>query len=164
MIRTTEEEQEYWYFGMTRPELGLTELIARSSTFSFKSLRNDPTNVFTIRNNPADVFVQDREQKVMSTVKGHQIVDTYDADLRPRVREILHEAGIRWLTIDVVCLGFKHDESDHPPVVLITVDVDKVNRESAQTAVDEIHELMIRYVFSIQGNSTLLITFQTRFA
>ncbi|OBT75523.1 hypothetical protein VF21_04955 [Pseudogymnoascus sp. 05NY08] len=133
MSRTTEEEKTFWYFGMSRPDQCLSELVARSSTTAFKSAMNDPAFVFWL----------ERQVKVMSTVKGHKIVDSYDTHLRSRVRGILKEAAIRWLTIDVVCLGFKHEESDHPPVVLITVDINNVDGESAQNAVYKIHELMI---------------------
>lgn len=144
-MRTTEEEKEFWYYGMTRPEQCLSQLVARSSTFPFKSARNDSKEIFWL----------EREVMVMSTVKGHKIVDSYDAHLRPRVRDILREAKIRWLTIDVVSLGFKHDKSGHLPVVLITVDIDKVDGESAQYAVDKIHRLMIEYVYPYQLNTTL---------
>lgn len=137
MIRTTEEERQQWYFGMSCPDQCVAQLVARSSMTPFKSAMNEPANLFWLQ----------RQVKVMSTVKGHRIVDSYDTHLRPRVREILREAGIRWLTIDVVCLGFEHETSHHTPVVLITVDIDKVDEESAQGAVDKIHGLMVEYVY-----------------
>lgn len=132
-MRTTKDEAEWWYYGMTLPDQSLSQLIARSSISTFKS----------VMNNPADVYWIERQVKVMSTVKGHDIVDLYDTNLRPEVRKILRETGIRWLTIDVVCLGFRHEKSDHPPVVLITVDANNVDGESAQNAVDKIHQLMV---------------------
>lgn len=149
MIRTTHEERDFWYYGMTRPEQCLLQLIARSSTGLFKSAINDTTEPFWL----------ERRTKVSSTVKAHKIVDLYDTELRPRVRELLHEAKIRWLTIDVVSLGFKDEKSDHPPVILITVDVENVDGESAQNAVDKIHDLMVEYVYLSQRNSTLAKNF-----
>lgn len=77
----------------------------------------------------------------MFTIGNHKIGTIYDSELRPRVREILSD--IKWKTIDVVRLG--HGDEPNYPVILITVNINDVNEDIAQDAVDKIHELMVEF-------------------
>jgi hypothetical protein len=129
--------ETYWYYGLTSDEECLMKLIARSSTFLFVSETQESKD----RGLNGYYPWIDPRRKVMSTIGSHKIVALYDSGLRAKVHEVL--SGIRWQTIDVVCLGYDDDENDHPPVVLITVDINDVDKEIAQNVVRKIHDVMV---------------------
>ncbi|KFY41042.1 hypothetical protein V494_03232 [Pseudogymnoascus sp. VKM F-4513 (FW-928)] len=81
------------------------------------------------------------KRKCMHTIGNHKIATIYDDKLRPRVREILFD--VKWKTIDVVRLGYEEEPSS--PIILITVNIDDVNEDISQGAVDKIHELMVEF-------------------
>lgn len=134
---TSDKAKEFWYLGMTHIRDADPILIARSSSFPFlyEDHRFGVCCLF-----PKDP-VRDKE---MSPVGNHPIVEIYDS-IRAQVLEVLN--GISWVTVDVVRLGYKGLQ-DHPPVVLITVDKERVHVDEAQTCVDRIHNIMIKFTLS----------------
>ncbi|KFY09682.1 hypothetical protein V492_05388 [Pseudogymnoascus sp. VKM F-4246] len=81
------------------------------------------------------------KRKCMHTIGNHKIATIYDDKLRPRGREILSD--VKWKTIDVVRLGYEEEPSS--PIILITVNINDVNEDISQGAVDKIHELMVEF-------------------
>ena len=132
----SEEERDSWYFGIDARMYAVSMLVARSSTYPFQKLYTEDTRGLDNRDP-----LNERKRKAMSTIGNHKIVTIYDDELRPRVREIL--SGIKWKTIDVVRLGYI-DEPSYP-VILITVDINDVDEDTAQDAVNKIHELMVEF-------------------
>jgi hypothetical protein len=111
-------------------------LVARSSTYPFQKSYTEDTRGLG-NGDP----LKELKRKAMSAIGNHKIVTIYDDVLRPIVREIL--SSIKWKTIDVVRLGYR-DEPSYP-VILITVDIDDVDEDTAQDAVNKIHELMVEF-------------------
>ncbi|KFX93486.1 hypothetical protein O988_06801 [Pseudogymnoascus sp. VKM F-3808] len=134
-MRPSEDERDSWYFGIDARMYAVSMLVARSSTYPFQKSYTKETQDF-YEGDP----LKERKRKTMSTIGSRKIIMIYDDELRPRVREIL--SGIKWKTIDVVRLGYR-DEPSYP-VILITVDINDVDENTAQDAVNKIHELMVK--------------------
>jgi hypothetical protein len=134
-MRPSKDESESWYYGIDARMDVRSLLIARSSTYPFQPFIEET------RDDPDGSPRKRLKRKAIFTIGNHKITTIYDSDLRLRVREIL--SSITWKTIDVVRLGYKDEPSC--PVILITVDINDVNEDSAQDAVCKIHELMIKF-------------------
>ncbi|OBT49132.1 hypothetical protein VE00_00042 [Pseudogymnoascus sp. WSF 3629] len=134
-MRPSKDESESWYYGIDARMDVRSLLIARSSTYPFQPFIEET------RDDPDGSPRKRLKRKAIFTIGNHKITTIYDSDLRLRVREIL--SSITWKTIDVVRLGYKDEPSC--PVILITVDINDVNEDSAQDAVYKIHELMIKF-------------------
>ncbi|KFY45579.1 hypothetical protein V495_02910 [Pseudogymnoascus sp. VKM F-4514 (FW-929)] len=132
----SEEERDSWYFGIDARMYAVSMLVARSPTYPFQKSYTENTRGLDNRDP-----LNELKRKAMSTIGNHKIVTIYDDESRPRVREIL--SNIEWKTIDVVRLSYV-DEPSYP-VILITVDIDDVYENTAQDAVNKIHELMVEF-------------------
>ncbi|OBT63309.1 hypothetical protein VE03_07222 [Pseudogymnoascus sp. 23342-1-I1] len=134
MMRHLKDKTEAWYYGIDARSECLSLLIARSSTYPFEPFTEETRD---------EVWIQRKERKRRATytIGNHKIGKIYDSELRPRVREMLSD--IKWKTIDVVRLA--HGDEPNYPVILITVNINDVNEEMAQDAVDKIHELMVEF-------------------
>ncbi|KFX92660.1 hypothetical protein V490_05271 [Pseudogymnoascus sp. VKM F-3557] len=135
-MRPPEEERDSWYFGIDARMYAVSMLVARSSTDPFQKSYTEDTRGLDNRDP-----LKELKRKAMSTIGNRKIVTIYDDELRPRVREI--QSDIKWKTIDVVRLGYI-DEPSYP-IILITVDINDVDENTSQDAVNKIHELMVEF-------------------
>lgn len=134
-MRPSKDESESWYYGIDARMDVVSLLVARSSTYPFQPFTEET------RDEPYGSPWKERKRKAIFTIGNYKITTIYDSELRLRVREIL--SSITWKTTDVVRLGYE-DEPSYP-VILITVDINGVDEDSAQDAVCKIHELMIKF-------------------
>lgn len=135
-MRPSQDERKAWYIGIDSRMESASLLIARSSTFPFQPFTDETQDA------PEGSPRKERKRKGIYTVGTHKIGAIYDSHLRHRVREILSNLSFKWQTIDVVRVGYNHDD---PPVILITVDINNVNEVIAEEAVKKIHDLMIDF-------------------
>ncbi len=98
------EEQTNYYVGLGGNPL----LLARSST-----------NIFSIQESGNYQL-----RKRYSNIGQHQIIDEYDRgspSLRLRIRQVLLDLSVEFLTIDVLRIGFSRNSFENPVVVLVKV-------------------------------------------
>lgn len=129
----SEQEKAYYYYGLNRDST--PRLIARSSRALFRYQTHDFTQGW-----PSETPAP--EQKGISTIGPHRIVEIYDEKLRSKVLDILQE--IKWQCIDIVRIGYP-DEGAGKPIILVTGEEAEtdIDPSQAQKAVDEIHLLMV---------------------
>lgn len=83
-----------------------------------------------------------RDTKIMYSVKNHPLHDKLAQGLRERILDILATMDpCEWFAVDYVRIGYdKASEQNNPPVVLVTVQEDKVARAEGQRIVNALSE------------------------
>lgn len=93
-------EQRHYYFGLNGDPL----LLARSSTEPFILAEYPPVLV----------------RKNFGNIGSHPIIHKYD-DTREQIHKVTHECDVKWVTIDVLRIGYSDLIVRNPVVILVRV-------------------------------------------
>lgn len=130
----TEEELKWYFYGLptnVKDEYA-PKFVARSSQEPFSGLWNDES----------EGQWRARLLKNVFNVGKHPIVYQYDTGIRERIRATLQ--GIKWISINVVRIGYSDLASDNPVTILITVEPSSVMFGRAHDIVTRAHEILKR--------------------